>query len=121
VKGGETRRPYIERMPGGDDAVMAGIPPYHGALAGARTGGAPDGPAGSGRGASGGVGLGGMWPRAARDLTQRVGRGHRGQPTCGQEYATHDAHDVVAQRRACPKVLSAPCLSSIISKILNRS
>jgi hypothetical protein len=67
VKGGETRRPYIERMHGGDDVVTVGIPPYHGALAGSRTGDAADGPAvrraygttaGSGRGASGGVGLG---------------------------------------------------------------
>jgi hypothetical protein len=45
VKGGEPQRPYIQRMPGGDDGVMAGIPPYHGALVGARTGGAADGPA----------------------------------------------------------------------------
>jgi hypothetical protein len=36
VEGGETRRPFIARRLGGDGAVTTAIPPYHGALAGAR-------------------------------------------------------------------------------------
>jgi hypothetical protein len=45
VVGREMRRPFIERGLGDDSVVMAAIPPYYGALAGARTAGAVDGPA----------------------------------------------------------------------------
>jgi hypothetical protein len=39
------------------------------------------------------------------------GHGCRGQPACGQEDAALGAHDVVARRRPCLKVLPAPCMS----------
>jgi imidazolonepropionase-like amidohydrolase len=35
-------------------------------------------------------------------------------------FAVRCAHDVVARWRPCPTMLLAPCLNSIISKILNR-
>jgi hypothetical protein len=39
------RRPFIARGFGGDDVVTAAVPPYYGALVGARTIGAADRPA----------------------------------------------------------------------------
>jgi hypothetical protein len=87
--GGETRRPFIGRGLRDDGVVTAAISPCYGALAGARTAVAADGPAvrrahgGAVRGASGGgrrreAGASGVArpraekPREARDVAARA-------------------------------------------------